>query len=182
LAFTTIDTIKVELTVSDADEDDPGGHIYNWFVDGVLVKSGKDSAITPEETDSDGESLLRPNGVVRVEITPFDGTDFGDEFGTESVTVSAAAPSVSNVEIIPMTPSLLSNLQVEFEYNDPNGLEDQSQTQWFRNGTRVTELDNVRLVSRSLLSPGQEWQVAVIPSNGLAEGQEVRSNTVKITF
>lgn len=182
LAFTTVDTVSVELTVSDADADATGGNIFSWFVDEVLVKSGKESTISPGETDSNGDSLLRPDGTVRVQITPFDGTDFGDEFSTESVTVSAAPPSVSNVEIIPATPSLLSNLRVEFDFSDPSGLEDQSRTQWFRNGVRVTEIDDVRLVSRSLLSPGQEWQVAVIPSNGLSEGQEVRSNTVKISF
>ena len=79
----------------------------------------------------------------------FDGTDFGDEFTTESVTVDAAPPSVSNVKIVPATPSLLSNLRVEFEFDDPNGLEDQSLTQWLRNGSPVSELNDARLISRA---------------------------------
>ena len=89
---------------------------------------------------------------------------------------------MSNVAISPDTPSLLSNLRVDFDFSDPSGLDDRSRTQWFRNGVQLTELDDTRQVSRSLLAPGQEWQVLVIPSNGRAEGQEVRSNTVKVSF
>lgn len=182
LRFTSIDSISVEVSISDTDGDETGNNLYAWFANGVVVKRGTDSIILPNERDANGNFIIAAGNGIRCRIMPYDGTDYGDEFETETVTIEAAPPAVSNVQILPDEPTLLSNLVIQYDYSDPEDLADQSNIQWFRNGSRVSELDSVRVVTRSLLSPGQEWYALVVPSNGSAEGIEVQSNTVRVTF
>lgn len=183
LVFTTLDVVKVEVKVSDADASDSvKTGIYTWYVNDVPVKSGAVAQIGPEEKDASGNRFLAPNAVVKCEVVPYDGTDYGDPFFTDSITVQASPPQVSQVAVTPSSPTLLSNLRVSYKYNDPDELPDKSLVRWYKDGTRVSELDDLSQISRVLLAPGQKWQAGVIPSNGLSEGDEVKSNTVEVTF
>jgi hypothetical protein len=183
LVFTTLDVVKVEAKVLDADSGDtPQTGVYTWYVNDLPVKSGSDKQIGPEEKDASGNRYLAPNAVVRCEVVPFDGTDYGDAFFTDSVTIQATPPQVSQVAITPSSPTLMSNLRVSYQYNDPDDLPDKSSIRWYKDEVRVSELDDLKQISRVLLAPGQKWQAGVIPSNGLSQGEEVKSNTVEVTF
>jgi len=182
LVFTTLDVVKVEVKVTDSDTDTPKTGVYTWYVDDVPVKSGTSSQIGPEEKDASGNRYLAAEAVVRCEVVPYDGTDYGDPFFTDSVTIQASPPQVSQVAVTPSSPTLLSNLRISYKYNDPDSLPDKSLVRWYKDGTRISELDDLKQISRVLLAPGQKWQAGVIPSNGLSQGDEVKSNTVEVTF
>jgi hypothetical protein len=183
LVFTTLDVIKVEAKVSDADASDKlQSSIYTWYVNDIPAKSGTVAQIGPEEKDAAGNRFLSANAKVRCEIVPYDGTDYGDAFYTTTVTVQASPPQVSQVAVTPSSPTLLSNLRVSYKYNDPDKLPDNSLIRWYKDGTRVSELDDLKQISRVLLAPSQKWQAGIIPSNGLSQGEEVKSNTVEVTF
>lgn len=181
--FTTSDSISVKFDVVDTDLGDVDkDSIVTWFVNGIEVKSGASRSIEPTETDSNGSKLLRPGSVVRAEIVPSDGSDFGSLATTDSITVEGAPPVASNVSVLPTAPSSASKLRVTYQLTDPDKGTDQSSIAWFRNDLRVSELDNLKEVNPILTSPGQQWYAVVTPNNGFASGTAVKSNVVVIQF
>lgn len=182
LDFNTNSIIKVEMKIIDYDGDPESKHIYTWIVNGYQTKTGVDNAIKPDEKDNTGKKLLSANSIIKCEITPYDGTDYGDTFITDSITIKSTPPVVSNAEIIPSKPTMLSNLRVKYTYNDFDNLKDKSKIRWYRNGTLVSELNDVVQVSRILMISGQTWQAEIIPNNGMIDGKAVKTNTVEVSF
>jgi hypothetical protein len=181
--FTSSDSIVARFDFRDADEgDEAKDTIYTWFVNGVEIKTGRESGLTPDETDSAGGKLLRPGNTVFVQITPSDGSDFGSPEESETVTVEGSPPVATNVSILPSAPSTSSDLRLFYEFTDEDNGEDQSSIAWFRNDARVSEMDNASIVSSILTAPGQKWQAIVTPNNSFAEGDPVSSNAVVIQF
>lgn len=181
--FTSSDSVVAKFDFKDIDEGDSAANtIYTWFVNGAEIKSGGSNAIGPDETDSAGAKLLRPGNVVFAEIVPSDGSDFGTPERTSTITVEGTPPSVTNVSVLPAAPSSSSDLRLTYQLQDEDGGTDQSTIAWFRNGARVSELDNISIVSSILTAPAQKWHAVVTPNNGFAAGVAVQSNTVIIQF
>ena len=182
--FTTSDTIIAKYAFVDSDfGDEASGTIYTFFVNGLAAKAGSVAALSPADTDSSGAKILKPGVTVRCEVTPSDGTDFGEPVSSTTITVGGSPPTASSVAILPSTPSAISNLRLSYTYSSPDQTADASTIAWFRAGARISELDNVRTVQSVLLTPGQQWYAVVTPTdtNG-AVGTAVKSNVVTVQF
>lgn len=180
--FTSSDTISVIYEYSSADQANETNTIYTWFVNGLEIKSGNSSSLTPTEKDANDNKYLVASNAVRCEIIPSNGTEYGQVYSSDTVTITASPPSVKNVKIIPDIPTTLSTLRVQYDFADPDELTDRSIIYWYKNNVRMSELDNTTQVPSSTLSVGAEWYATVTPSNGLAEGTLKKSNVVVIEF
>jgi hypothetical protein len=127
--------------------------------------------------------LLAPaNSTVIAEITPSDGESVGETFTTLSITVASSVPIVSEVQIIPVAPFKNNKLILSWKYISKDKLQDQSTTAWFRNGSRIAELDGVKEVPANLLVPKHSWYAIVTPSDGVTQGTPIKSNVVIVQF
>lgn len=182
--FTTADTITAKFAFSDTDNGDSNsGTVFTFFANGVSVKAGSSPSLSPTENDANGNKVLVPGVAIRCEVTPSDGTDFGNTVSSATVTVSGTPPSASSVAILPASPSAISNLRLSYSYSSPDQVADASTIAWFRAGARISELDNTKTVQSVLLSPGQAWYAVVTPTdtNGTI-GTAVKSNVVTVQF
>lgn len=180
--FTSSDSVVARFDFTDADDDQSESTIYTWFVNGVEVKSGSEAAIAPGEVGAGNQKLLSPGNTVFARITPSDGSDFGVDVDTPTITIESTPPSATDVSVLPSAPSSSSNLKLLFDLVDVDNGSDNSSVAWFKNDQRVTEVDNLREVSSFLTAPGQRWYAVVTPNNGFVDGEPVKSNVVVIQF
>jgi hypothetical protein len=180
--FTSSDTLTAEFAFADGDSDPAKGTVYSWFKNGNEVKTGDSSSLSPDEQDSSNAKILSPGAVITVQVTPSDGTEFGETVTSDPVTIEGTPPSVADVSLLPTAPTAASNLKITYKFTDKDKLTDQSRVAWFRNDVRVSELDDAKSVPSSSLAPGQKWQAIVTPSNGAADGTAVKSNAVLVKF
>jgi len=114
------------------------------------------------------------------------GTNKNDVKGTLSVQItefvnSNTPPSVSDVQILPSNPSTTDDLSVSYTFDDDDGdIESGTVIQWSKNGVLESSLSS-SIVPSSATSRGEEWTVAVTPSDGTASGQQVTSSATTIT-
>jgi len=114
------------------------------------------------------------------------GTNKDDVKGTLSVQItefvdSNTPPSVSDLQISPSNPSTTDDLSVSYTFDDDDGdAESGTVIQWFKNGVLESSLSS-SIVPSSATSRGEEWTVAVTPSDGTASGQQVTSSATTIT-
>ncbi len=134
------------------------------------------------EVDTNGKKILRQGTVIQVEVTPFDGKDYGIPVLSNPITISSSPPKVENVSILPTIPTAADNLKLSYQYTNFDGLSDQSKIFWYRNGVQATEFNNVKQISFVNISSGQKWFAIVTPSNGIISGTSVKSNAVLIQF
>jgi len=180
--FTSSDTVTALFDFTDPDDPSPKGVIYAWFVNGVETKSGDSNSLSPDDKDVNDKKALAPGNAISCEITPSDGTDFGAPVTTSAVTIMGSPPKVSNVLLSPSAPSVLSTVKLTYDYEDVDELPDLSKVMWYRDGERVSELDDQKSLSPLSLAPTQEWSVVVTPYNGSMEGESVKSNAIVVQF
>ncbi len=113
------------------------------------------------------------------------GTNKNDVKGTLSVQItefvdSNTPPTVTDVQIFPSNPSTTDDLSVSYTFNDDDGdTESGTVIQWFKNDILESSLSS-SVVPSSATSRGEEWTVAVTPSDGTASGQMVTSSATTI--
>lgn len=180
--FSSSDTISVQYEYNSLDEEDEKNTIFTWYVNGLEVKTGTVSTLGPEDKNEDGEKYVSVDNVIRCEVIPSNGKEYGQLYSSDSITVLASTPVVEDVSLIPETPTTLSTLRVTYTFTDPDNLQDKSVIYWYKNGVRMSELDNTNQVPNTLLSPGEEWYVTVTPSNGYVTGTLEKSATAVIEF
>jgi len=115
------------------------------------------------------------------------GQNSGDTWGTGAWTLSEAsgsggtAPVASNVTYVPTSPTKGTGLGVSYDYHDADGDSEQgTQIKWWRDGLRVSQIDDLTDVPNSWISRGQQWQVEVTPSDVNEDGEPVLLNPVTI--
>jgi len=110
----------------------------------------------------------------------------GDSWGTGTWTLSEAGPtnnppSASNVYYVPSNPTKATGLGVSYTYDDADGDSEQGTTiRWYRDGLRVSQIDDQTDVPNSWIARGQSWRVEVTPSDGDDEGDTVSLNPITI--
>ncbi len=110
----------------------------------------------------------------------------GDSWGTGTWTLSEAEstnnpPTASNVHYIPGNPTKATGLGVSYTYDDADGDSEQGTTiRWYRDGLRVSQIDDQTDVPNSWIARGQSWRVEVTPSDGDDQGDTVSLNPVTI--
>jgi hypothetical protein len=101
----------------------------------------------------------------------FDGI-YWEESGEELV----VPPSVSLVHIEQIAAS--GDLELTYNFNDPESDPDMSEINWYRNGVVETTYENLTTVPYSALVTGDEWNATVTPYDGNDMGIPVDSNTI----
>jgi len=180
--FTSSDTITVNYTFSDIDGDKPSGMVFTWYSGGLEVKTGSESKLLPEDKDPQGNKVIVPGATIRCDVSPSDGSDYGATVSSQTITVTGSTPTTEDVAVTPTAPSSVSNLKLSYRYLDVDGLADQSRVAWYRNGERITALDDSHGVAATYMIPGQQWYAVVTPYNGSVSGKAVKSNVVVVQF
>lgn len=180
--FTTSDTLTASFKFADTDGDTQSGTRYDWFVNGNLEKSGDSNTLGPDDKDNAQGKLLKPGVTVRCEITPSDGTSFGETATTSTITVSASSPTMANVLVAPAKPFPTNKLKITYKFTSPDGERDASTIAWYKNGERITDLDESTEVPASMLAPRQQWYSVVTPVAAGIIGTAVKSNVVVVQF
>jgi hypothetical protein len=180
--FTSSDIVQVNHDYFDLDGDLTGGDIIEWFVNSVSFKSGSVDTLSPNEVDKNGLKALKPGNTISVQITPFDGFDYGATIQSSDLLITPTPPTVTDASILPTLPSVASTLRLTYTFVDVDGNTDQSLIAWFVDGQRNPELDNSKVVAPSFLNQRQKWSAVVTPSDGQVQGELVTSNTVVVQF
>jgi len=93
-------------------------------------------------------------------------------------------PVAQNLKIGPrqyLDPSDTDDLRGLYGYYDDDGdAESGTEIQWYRNGVRVSDLDNTLTVPSSRTNVGDKWYFTVRPRDGIDFGQLATSPTVNI--
>ena len=121
--------------------------------------------------------------VVGLAANGFSGNN-GDSWNTASYNIPEQPPqnqppSVSNLVIIPSSPTTTDSLTLTYTYSDLDGdLESGTTIQWSRESSIIASLDDSTSVSSSFLSKGESWTVTVTPSDGTDFGSPVSSTPI----
>ncbi len=115
------------------------------------------------------------------------GQNSGDSWGTGTWTLSesggsgSSPPLASNVTYVPTNPTKSTGLGVSYDYSDSDGDSEQgTQIKWWRDGLRISAIDDMTNVPNSWIARGQEWQVEVTPSDVNEDGNPVLLSPVAI--
>ena len=100
---------------------------------------------------------------------------------SEGFTISAVAPTISNLLLSPLAPTNSMPLQLTYLFADFDGLpENGTQIQWYRNNILQSGLNNFISVPITYLVKGDQWYAELQPYNGEDFGNWSLSNTITI--
>lgn len=155
-------------TYSDEDEDDEDDALVRWLVEGTEVSN--DAVI-------DG-SLFDKGDALQCGLTPYDGTDFGDEVLSDVATVQNSAPDVSSATLTigPTDPQEAD--EVSYAFGGVTDADDDTwteQPEWRVNGNAVSWDETLTGAS---FDKGESIQLVVTVDDGDGGTSEVTSNTL----
>ncbi len=101
---------------------------------------------------------------------------------TETVVVSNNAPTASNVQISPSSPTSSDDITLTYTFSDQDSGDTESGTtiQWLQNGAHQSQFDGLMTISSISIVKGDSWQASVTPSDGEDFGATVTSNTITV--
>jgi len=162
----TSDSLYINYTFVDADNDSEDGSIYRWFRNGILLPEYVLPTL-PASATAKGD-------IWHVKVRPRDGTDFGNWVSVPvNVTVGNTAPSASNLVILPSNPTTSNDLQLSYTFQDldSSDTESGSEIRWFRNGVLQGALNDSQSITSSYTAKGHIWHFKVRPSDGTDFGE-----------
>jgi hypothetical protein len=148
-----------------SDSDDIAGDVENtsliqWFKNGIEQTSYENQTEIPFLVTLKGENWW-------FEVTPFDGTDFGDKKISAVITIKNTAPSASNMQFNPSEPKTGTDLTVSYNYNDVDSDEEGGTTiLWYRNGAIEPSYTDMKTIDGAVLTKGDLWNVSIKVSDG----------------
>ena len=164
----TNDPLSASVVSSDADGD-ALSLSYDWYVDGVLTRSGSSSSLS-------GASYFDRDEVVYVEVTADEGADTDSETSS-SVTVDNTAPSAPEVAITPEEPEAGDDLTcaVTTASTDADGDALTYAFTWEVNGVAYSSAVDGALASvvdGADVGEGESWTCSVTADDGSEVGDE----------
>jgi hypothetical protein len=167
---TTEELLVVVVGWADADGDTEQ-YEFRWFVDGVESPS--------ETTVRFPAELTAHYQEVTVEITPFDGEDYGEPILTAPVTIANTAPALLAVDLSPDDPTTVDPIVATASgWSDLDDDEAGYEYSWTVNGVVAPTTGTV--LSPSLTQRYDEIQCTVTPTDGDTEGASVASDVVTV--
>lgn len=162
------DVLSVAASFTDADGDAVAG-LYQWYLNGTASSGATTTTF----------SGAAAGDQVEVEVTPFDGTDFGTALMSASVVIGNSAPTVSSASITPSSgnETTVFTCVGGFTY-DADGDAVTLRYRWYRNGSLIPP--STQTLTGSDFSRGDEIYCAVVPYDGLVEGTALTSAVVTI--
>ena len=115
------------------------------------------------------------------------GNNAGDGWATltyqssEDSGSTNSPPTASSVIYVPASPTKETGLGVSYTYYDEDGdFEQGTSIHWFRDGLRVTQIDDLTDIPNSWISKDQSWRVEVTPNDGNEFGETVSLDSISI--
>jgi len=168
------DDIRVTLTYTDPEDDPESGSEIRWYKDGVLQPLLNDIVTVPSIQTDFGEVW---NFTVRVS----DGFSFDTLKTSPGVAITNAAPSANSAAISPDPPYRDADLTLSYVFEDSDGdPESGSKIVWYKNSVQQVALDDSQTVPETLTTLGDVWFATVQPSDGLALGNVISSQSVTV--
>jgi hypothetical protein len=171
---TTTDKLIAHYIYEDPDGDPEVGRTLQWFMNDELQIAFINVTEIPPTATTKGQ-------VWYFTIQSFDGEAFSTLAQAEPVTILNSPPVVTNVEILPTAPTTLDALAANYTYTDADAdLETGTEIRWYRDGTLVTELNDLTLVDANFTARGEEWYFTIRPFDGEVFGTLVEAEPVVI--
>jgi len=115
------------------------------------------------------------------------GGNGGDNWDAISIQIPEAGapsntpPSASNLQLNPSNPVTTDTLSLTYSYQDPEGDAESGTTiHWYKDGVLESSRNNQTTVPSSLTTKGESWNVTVIPSDGMDDGNAIASSAIGI--
>ena len=115
------------------------------------------------------------------------GGNGGDNWDAISIQIPEAGatsntpPSASNLQLSPSNPVTTDTLSLTYSYQDPEGdVESGTTIHWYKDGVLESSRNNQTTVPSSLTTKGESWNVTVIPSDGMDDGNAIQSSAIGI--
>lgn len=115
------------------------------------------------------------------------GGNSGDNWDAISIQIPEAGapsntpPSASNLQLSPSNPVTTDTLSLTYSYQDPEGDAESGTTiHWYKDGVLESSRNNQTTVPSSLTTKGESWNVTVIPSDGMDDGNAIDSSAIVI--
>jgi len=115
------------------------------------------------------------------------GGNGGDNWDAVSYQVPEAGapsnspPSASNLQLSPSNPVTTDTLSLTYSYQDPDGDAESGTTiHWYKDGVLESSRNNQTTVPSSLTTKGESWNVTVIPSDGMDDGNAIDSYAIVV--
>lgn len=180
--YTSQDKVTVEYSFYDADGDLSGGDRVAWYVNNELFKTSSSKSIVSGEKNASGVKALVAGNIIRAEITPYDGADFGLTYKSADLTINVAVPVIQKNSVVLTQSKTALSLSVVYTFFDADGGTDNSLLSWYVDGSYIASLADKKTITLTdfALKQRQRWLVVVTPSNGENQGEQVVSNVVVI--
>ncbi|MGB9595707.1 MAG: hypothetical protein ACPL7B_05450, partial [Candidatus Poribacteria bacterium] len=168
------DFLECKYNYVDIDGDVEDGTEISWFKDGIYQSNHKDKTIVTSDS-------IRKDQVWYVIIKPKDGSDFGKQMKSSTVTIINTPPITDNLILKPSNPKIDDDLICEYTYTDfDDDAELGTEIRWYKNGILQENLNNQRKVTSSLTSKGEKWHFTVRPKDGEDFGELKTSSIVTV--
>ena len=166
--------LNCDYTYSDFDDDPESGTEIRWYKDKILQEKYNDQLIIQSVDTNKGEHWY-------FTIKPKDGTDYGEVNTSPEAMIGNTLPTVSNLMITPLSPSIGDNLVCSYEFSDVNGdTENGTEIRWYMDNVLQETYNDQKMIPSNAIAKGQKWQFTVKPKDGMDYGELKSSPIVKI--
>ena len=166
---TESDTVSVTLTGAADDDGDAIAYTYNWYVNGALKAT----------TSTLGSSFFAKGDTIQVEVTPWDGTDYGAPVWSDTGVATNSAPTATSVTLSPTTAYTGDLLTATTPTSDLDGDTVSVSYAWYVNGALVIAT-GATLDGSVHFDKGDQVYVVATPNDGVTDGTSVRSASLTI--
>ncbi|MHA2156422.1 MAG: DUF2341 domain-containing protein [Candidatus Hodarchaeales archaeon] len=129
--------------------DTEGVSLIRWFKNGIEQTIYENLTIVPSSATQKGENWW-------FEVTPFDGTNYGNVKISVVRTIQNTAPTASTLVFNPSNPKKNVDLSVSYAYNDiDSDLESGTIIRWFRNAVPQVTYDDLKTIDGAILAKGE---------------------------
>jgi len=176
LTPTTLEQLSVRFNYTDPENDIEFPSKIIWFANGVEVSALANLTVVPSSYTLKNENWY-------AEVSVFDGVAYSTPQSTQIIKIKNTAPIVSDVSLLPLTPSSTTDIQVNYTFTDvDNDTDIDSIIKWFKDtgtGFVDAQLTGITL-SSDFTKKGESWKCSVKPFDADDYGLEVESPVITI--
>jgi len=163
-----------KYTYYDAGGDKEDGTEIWWYKNGVLQSKYDDQKTVSSAEVKKGENWY-------FSVKPKDGTDYGEQKVSPSVTIGNTAPLATNLAMMPSTPFTVDSLVCSYEYSDGNGdIENGTEIRWYKDTIEQLSYKDIKIIPPDATTKGEKWHFTVRPKDGIDYGSLKQSAIVTI--
>jgi hypothetical protein len=170
---TSSHNLEISAIYGDLDGDLEASPTIRWYRDGQLQSQFTNDLFISSDATSRGEMWM-------VRYTPNDGSIYGTEVQSASVTIGNSLPTIEALSIGENATSLMP-LELALTTSDADDDSLTTIIHWLRDGFQVKALNNLTTVSADWLGVGQSWAVRIILDDGFEQTSPVTSSPVEIS-